>query len=89
MVTRKDIDELMSDRPFKFSPEEVDYRKSPSGSAMICAACFHLYRRAIDNHTVCELIRSDEIDRDGIDPSYRCDFYTCDGDVTPLRSERN
>lgn len=87
-MNRKDVEALMKDRPDKFTPEDVDYRPAPEGSAIRCSACFHMYLRVIDNHSVCELIRSDQIDEEGIKPDYRCDFYTCDGDVTPLYEEK-
>lgn len=86
-VTREEVNALMDDRPEKFSPEEVNYQEAPQGSAMRCAACFHMYRRATDNHTVCELIRSEEIDEEGINPAWRCTWFSADGDVAPLSSE--
>jgi hypothetical protein len=86
-LDRRTVDSIMADRPFKLRPEQVGYRDAPSGSAMRCAACLHLYVRAIDGHRVCELIRDDEIDLEGIRPDYRCDWFTVDGDVYPLAPE--
>ena len=87
MVSSEDIEQLMTDRPRKYAPEDVGYQEAPEGSALRCAGCFHLYRRATDGHTVCELIRSEEIDKNGIYPDWRCLFFTVDGTVTPLLEE--
>lgn len=86
-VTREEIDALMQERVRKLTPEEVNYQPAPEGSAMRCASCFHMYLRAIDAHSICELIRSEEIDNEGIKPNWRCLFWTVDSDVTPLAPE--
>ena len=86
-VTLAVYDDIVADRPVKLSAEEVEYGPAPEGSAMRCGACWHLYRRATDGFAVCEIFRSPEVDREGIDPAYRCKFHTVDGDVFPLMEE--
>lgn len=86
-ATREDIDSLLDERPRKLSPEEVDYKAAPEGSVIRCASCINLYQRAIDAHRVCQIVRSDEIDKEGIDPSFRCDWWTQDNFVYPLTEE--
>lgn len=82
MPTLADYRKLMEDRPEKWSPDDVNYREA--GGRDRCARCLHFYERHLDRHGVCELMRSEATDRDGVDPDYVCDFYTRDGEVFPL-----
>jgi hypothetical protein len=84
LATLEDYQELMEDRPRKFSPEEVAYEEAPKGSAIICAACIMYYRRAIDGLATCEIMRSEETDTEGVHPNWRCRFQSLDGDQFPL-----
>lgn len=86
-LSRNKVDELMLERPQKFTGAEVGYRPAPEGSAMRCGGCWHMYRRATDGFSVCEIFRDNEVDEHGIDPAYRCSFFTVDGDVYPLAEE--
>jgi hypothetical protein len=76
---------LLADRPAKFDDSEVDYRESQGKEK--CGRCIHLFSRKLDGFNVCEVFRNDEIDNDGIDPEYVCDFFTRDGEVFPLLKE--
>lgn len=78
---------LMEDRPEKWAPEDVDYRRAGKEEPH-CSKCIHMYKRVTDGFAVCELIRDDEIDRNGIDPVWTCDFYSPDGEEFPLLGER-
>lgn len=81
----EDYTKLLADRPSKFSDEEVDYRESEGREK--CGKCLHFYTRQIDSLHTCEIFRNDEVDTDGIDPEYVCDFFTRDGEIFPLLKE--
>lgn len=83
IVTKQQYDDLLKDRPVKFTPEEVGYTDA-GDSAMRCSTCRHYYLRQIDQFAVCEILRSDEIDDEGINPGWRCRFWTIDGERLPL-----
>ena len=83
-VTLKKYQQVITDRPFKLSAEQVGYVEAPEGSVMRCAACIHFFRRAIDNFSTCEIFRSPETDAEGVRPDYRCQFWSVDGDVHPF-----
>jgi hypothetical protein len=87
MVTVEEVEAVLADRPYKLSAKDVGYQVAPEGSAMRCAACHHLYRRATDGFGVCELFRDDATDAEGIDPGFRCYFWSADGTVRPLIEE--
>jgi len=84
MVDRADYDALMLERPRKFTPDDVAYQPAPKGSELRCCACRSYFRRSIDGLTTCEVMRSDETDIEGVQPDWRCQFFTVDGDVFPL-----
>jgi len=84
-----DYHSLINNRPIKADAEEVDYEPAPEGSAMRCASCIHLYRRATDGFGVCEIFRDEQTDEEGIDPAYRCKFWSVDGEVMPLLEEES
>jgi hypothetical protein len=86
-VNREEYEDLVQERPRKFTPEEVGYEEAPEGSSIRCAGCFHYYRRAVDGLAVCEIMRSDETDTKGVEPEWRCRFQTVDGDSFPLLEE--
>jgi hypothetical protein len=83
-IDQHDYDELMADRPRKFTADEVGYRKAPRGSEYRCGNCFHFYARQIDGRTVCEIFRSPETDEDGVDPRYFCTWWNSNGIDHPL-----
>jgi hypothetical protein len=86
-IQMKPIDryiEIVSDRPVKMDAKEAKYTQAAEGSFLRCAACLHYFRRAIDGFAVCEIFRDEESDREGVLPDWRCQFWTCDGDVFPL-----
>ena len=87
MITLKRYFEILDNRPYKFDADAVGYQAAPAGSVIRCAGCLHYFRRAIDGFAVCEIFRSEETDRDGVRPDYRCRFQTVDGDVFPLLPE--
>ncbi len=86
-VSLSDYLKMLEDRPVKFTPDEVGYGKAPEGSAMRCGICHHFYRRATDGFSTCEIMRSEETDAKGVEPHYRCMFYTLDAMVHPLLEE--
>ncbi len=85
MVSREDVDALMSDRIRKFSPEDVGYEKAPSGSAFRCASCVHGYSRHSDGFAICEIMRPKG--DDPIQSDWRCLYWSADGYVYPLSEE--
>jgi hypothetical protein len=89
MITLDQYRDMIADRPDKFTPEEVGYDEAPEGSAMRCGVCRNYYRRATDNFAVCQVMRSDETDIDGVLPWWRCQFFTVDDDVFPLYEEES
>jgi hypothetical protein len=84
MVSLDEYLDLLDDRPRKFTAKEVGYQAAPEGSVLRCATCLHFFHRAIDNFSVCEIFRSEETDRNGVKPHWRCGFWTLDGSVHPL-----
>lgn len=87
LVTLQQMRQLHAKRPEKFSPDEVGYEEAPEGSAIRCAGCIMYYRRSIDNLGVCQIMRDDFTDDNGVYPDWRCQFQTVDGDVFPLLEE--
>ena len=87
LVSTKEVERLLDDRPAKFNGDEVGYEAAPEGSAIRCASCHHLYRRATDGFGVCELFRDEQTDQEGINPGFRCAFWSSDGAVRPLLPE--
>jgi hypothetical protein len=83
-ATLNDYLELIEDRPRKFTPAEVGYVEAPEGSAITCNGCLHYYRRGIDGHSTCEIMRDERTDREGVRPDWRCRFQTVDGSSWPL-----
>lgn len=83
-ITKADYDDMMADRPEKFTPEEVGYRKAPRGSEYRCENCMHFYMRQVDRFHTCEIFRSPEVDERGVDLKYLCDWWTKDGEDFPL-----
>lgn len=81
-VGMKDYERLIGDRPEKFDAQEVNYRENEGKEH--CSRCIHFYVRKLDRHAVCEIFRNDEVDKNGIDPYYVCDFFTPDGEKFPL-----
>ncbi len=87
MITREQIENVLSDRPFKFKAEQVHYRPAPNGSVLRCGSCVNLYRRAIDNFSVCQIMRSEETDADGVQPNFTCDWWSIDNEVYPRQPD--
>ena len=85
MPTLNDYRDLVSDRPEKFSAEEVQYRRAEGKER--CSRCIHFYERRLDTLGVCEIMRSEETDEKGVLPNWVCDFTTQDGETFPLLQE--
>jgi hypothetical protein len=83
-LTQKEYEELVADRPKKFSPDDVNYREA-DGNQKRCGKCIHFYVRLADRLTTCEIMRSDETDENGVDPEFVCDFFTKDGEEFPMQ----
>jgi hypothetical protein len=81
LVTINRYEELLDDRPVKFTEEEVGYGPAPEGSGFTCNSCRHYYRRGVDGFTVCEIMRSERTDVEGVLPDWRCIFQNTDGSV--------
>lgn len=77
-------DRLVSDRPFKFEPEEVNYREGAGEE--LCKRCVHFFSRAVDGWTVCEILRDVKTDdeEDQIKANWVCDFWTSNNKDYPL-----
>lgn len=88
MVSLEQVEDLIAERPRKFSAEDVRYEKAPEGSAIRCASCLKYFKRAVDNFGTCEIFRDEEADRDGVLPDWRCAFWSADGNVYPLVEEK-
>jgi len=82
-ATREQYEELIQNRPDKFTPEQVDYAPANSNK-LRCGRCLHFFTRNRDGFHVCEILRSEQIDADGINPFYDCRFFTEDGEHFPL-----
>ena len=87
MVTLKEYQDLVADRPAKFTREQVGYRKAEEGEPE-CEECLHFFERRLDKFAVCEIFRDNEIDRDGINPKWTCTFHTVDGEKFPLLEKK-
>jgi hypothetical protein len=85
MKSMDEYREMLSDRPVKWSPKDVDYRDCDA-VGIRCLRCIHYYERSIDRFGVCEIMRpeSDE----SVNPDYVCDFFTADGQGFPYRKAR-
>ncbi len=83
MKTLADYQELLKDRPFKWTDKDVAYRDADSFD-MRCERCFHFYERRKDRFSVCEIMRSGKTDQVGVNPDYVCDFFSPDGNKFPL-----
>lgn len=81
LATYREYEEILSDRPAKFIPQEVEYKQSKGTER--CGICFHFFRQGGGRgRTVCEIMRPDP---DGdIDPMYVCRFFTIDGTSYPF-----
>jgi len=89
MIDKREYDKLIAERPRKFTPNEVGYRKAPRGSEQRCENCGHFYVRKVDGFTTCEIMRSAETDEKGVDPKYLCNWWTRDGEDHPLAGKEN
>jgi hypothetical protein len=88
VVTLEQYLQLMTERPRKFSEEDVGYGPAPEGSAMVCASCANYFQRVRNaRDTTCQIMRSERTDKDGVFPDWRCTFFTETGDVFPLLEE--
>ena len=74
---------LLENRPFKFAPEDVNYRNAEGKEH--CGDCVHFYTRNVDGFHTCEIMRTDG--DDSIIENYRCDFWTDDGEEYPYQEE--
>lgn len=79
---RKAYEAMIADRPEKFSAEDVSYRDAEGKEH--CSNCIHFYQRRLDHFGVCEIMRSEETDADGVDPDYVCDYWNQGDDRFPL-----
>jgi hypothetical protein len=83
LVTIDAYNRLVANRPYKFSGDEVNYRKADTDHT--CENCLHLYKRAWDGYGVCEILRDGEGENEEpIKPDWVCDFNTVDGESFPL-----
>lgn len=82
-VTKREYDELMEDRPKKFTPGEVGYRDAQRGEPC-CAGCMHYFVGLVMGRNVCEIMRPPG---EHVEPEYTCRFQTRDGKVFPLLGE--
>lgn len=86
MIKFGQYERLLNDRPFKFTPQQVGYEEGEG--EYHCVSCAHFFLRPIDRHTVCEIMRSPDIDREGVNPQWVCQYYTADGGSFPLLSNK-
>ena len=78
LATLAQYKQLMDDRPIKFKPEDVDFRKDAEGYP--CAACVHWFHNPITSSMVCEVMRpEDEI----VPADWTCVFFTRDYETFP------
>lgn len=86
-VSFPEYEELLSDRPEKFSQEEVNYREAEGEEK--CKLCFHFFTQGGgDRRTVCEIFRPSGED-ESVNPGYVCDFFTKDSKEYPLLEEED
>jgi hypothetical protein len=85
-VSFQEYEELLSDRPEKFTAEQVNYRKAED-PGQECEHCIHFYEQvAGEKRTVCEILRLEP--EASIDPEFVCDFQSRDGKEYPYQSSR-
>ena len=89
LVDLTDYAILMGMRPKKFTPEQVGYEEADEDSPYRCSSCIHFFRRNYDGLATCEIMRSEETDKDGVRPDYRCRFWTVTGDEFPLLEDEH
>lgn len=85
MISKKEYEEILEDRPDKFAPDEVDFRRA-TGKEPRCDECLHYFRRAVDGHAVCEIMRPLTV-TEMVLPEMTCDYQTPDGESFPLLHE--
>jgi hypothetical protein len=76
----KDYEQLMEDRPRKFTARAAWYHQANKNEFM-CADCIHLFTNDLDKYSVCEVVRPKQ---DRIEPTWTCKFQTRNGKDFPL-----
>jgi len=79
LATLEQYQAIMSDRPTKFAPEDVDF-KEDAGEGYPCASCIHWYIGPAMEHNVCELMRPPD---EQVPALYTCQFWTMNGTKFP------
>ncbi|SRR5229473_784690 len=87
MVTIEERNALYAERPRKFTAQDVGYEPSQPYGIFRCSSCLSFYVRLVDLKATCDIFRSPETDEKGVDPGYRCRFWTTDGETFPMLKE--
>jgi hypothetical protein len=82
-ATFEQYQKLIEDRPEKFTPEEVHFRKATVYEPK-CAGCLHWFFSPMRADSVCEIMRPDTGDSETVPSWFTCKFQTSDGKDFPL-----
>lgn len=83
-ATFPEYEEMVADRPEKFTAEEVNYRKATDPGSE-CEHCVHFFQQvAGERRRTCEIFRPAGKD-ESVNPEWVCDFMTRDGKTYPYQ----
>ena len=83
-VSYDEYERMLSDRPEKFSQDEVGYREADTDEPN-CLGCIHFFRSK--QRSVCEIFRPDP--EEDVKMDWTCTFQTSDGKSYPYLGEEN
>lgn len=85
MVSKQRYEDLVSDRPKKFTALEIGFIHKATDEH-ICGACWHFYKGKAAKRTVCEIYEGKGEDRK-VPAAGSCSFWTNDGTNFPKLAE--
>lgn len=77
MVTFEQYQQVVADRPKKFTAEEVGFEPASSGAER-CQGCWHWYQGPKAGRQICEIFVGQGEERQ-VNPEAVCKFWTADG----------
>lgn len=83
VVSKEEYLELLDDRPFKFTPEQVNFREALDYEPP-CCSCVHWHYAPMRNTAVCEVMRPPQ---EHVPSHWTCVFHTTDMEHYPLLEE--
>ena len=82
LATLADYFSIMSDRPDKFTPEQVGYSPRPKFKE-VCDDCIHYFRGKVAKRNTCEIMRPTS-DTESVAPMGWCWYWNADYKTFPL-----